>query len=55
MKDEIVTVLRADEYTVHTDGIITLNASKREVFPLLRGITTLVSLPADCEETKGNS
>ena len=55
MKDELVTVLRDDEYTVHTDGIITLNASKSEIFPLLRGITTLVSLPADCEETKGNS
>ena len=36
MKDELVTLLRDDEYTVHTDGIITLNASKRDLFPHAR-------------------
>jgi len=52
MKDELVTVLCDDEYTVHTDGIITLNSSKREIFPLLRGITEIVSLPTAREKTK---
>lgn len=47
MKDEIVGLLRDDEYTVYTDGIIALPALTRaenEPFSLLRGTTDLVTL-----------
>jgi len=50
MKDDLVTVLRDDEHTVHTDGIITLNDSKCDHFPLLRGITAIISMPASTYE-----
>ena len=40
MQDELVTLLRGDEYTVYTDGIIELTVSN-----LLCGTTRLVALP----------
>lgn len=40
MQDELVALLRRDEYTVHTDGIIELNVPN-----LLCGTTNLIDMP----------
>jgi hypothetical protein len=39
-QDELVALLRRDEYTVHTDGIIEMGVSN-----LLHGTTGLVAVP----------
>ncbi len=53
MQDELVALLRSDEYSVHTDGVIELsvpNASTNSVPILLRGTTSLIALPTAYEK-----
>ncbi len=53
MQDELVALLRRDEYTVHTDGVIELSvpgASTTSVPVLLRGTTSLIALPTAYEK-----
>jgi len=40
MQDELVALLRRDEHTVHTDGVIELSVPS-----LLRGTTALIDMP----------